>query len=341
MGCQVRKFDFTQLFLGDEYNPLIELPIDVGNITWSVSPGLQIVSGQGSLTVSVKEDQPDPNADLSISVSFTYEGSTFTQSKSVIVEPLNISGLSLHLVSSWMEGDTICSLLHVRNESGNEIAGSDLYFTWATSKGCIYSCEGEVLSCDINPGTEIDFDSSTVNGNPGLGFPPDFPPDDTPPPIPVGNPCYVILRFTPILWSGGWYNNVANVSCSYQACSNVTLSGTLTVQGWHTTYSLETDLSNTAPHNAKSYTIYPNPASSTLHFELNSSTQQNNTQSQQGNCRVQMYSIMSGTLVLDQKVANFTDNFNINVNNVPDGMYLLILLQGNEVVQQQTILIQH
>ncbi|MCL2098265.1 MAG: T9SS type A sorting domain-containing protein, partial [Bacteroidales bacterium] len=62
---------------------------------------------------------------------------------------------------------------------------------------------------------------------------------------------------------------------------------------------------------------------------------------QQNNCRVQMYSVMSGALVLDQQVVNFNSNFNVNVSNVPNGLYFLILLQGNEIIQQQTILVCH
>ncbi|MCL2133828.1 MAG: hypothetical protein FWH39_05750, partial [Bacteroidales bacterium] len=100
------------------------------------------------------------------------------------------------------------------------------------------------------------------------------------------------------------------------------------------------------------YSFYPNPASSIIYCEINSEVvelcqqnvlqqQANNMQGQQNNCRVQMYSVMSGALVLDQQVVNFNSNFNVNVSNVPNGLYSLILLQGNEIIQQQNILIQH
>lgn len=99
---------------------------------------------------------------------------------------------------------------------------------------------------------------------------------------------------------------------------------------------------NPPPPDLTLYTIYPNPASSTLYFEIdNNAVQQNEIQDQQSNCRVQLYSVMSGVMALDQQVANFSTNFDLNISNVPNGLYSLILLQGNEIVQQETILVQH
>jgi subtilisin family serine protease len=93
------------------------------------------------------------------------------------------------------------------------------------------------------------------------------------------------------------------------------------------------------------FTVYPNPASSTLHFDINTSavnlSQQNSIQGQQRNCRVQLIAVMSGILALDEKLANFNDDFNIDISTVPDGFYLLVLLQENEIIQQQTIFVQH
>jgi hypothetical protein len=96
------------------------------------------------------------------------------------------------------------------------------------------------------------------------------------------------------------------------------------------------------------YAASPNPASSTLHFSLSqpSTTAMQGSASQSqpvlsGACTVQLYSAQTGTLARSQTVPNFNSDFDLDVSNVPDGLYSLILTQGNTVVHTQTILISH
>ena len=91
---------------------------------------------------------------------------------------------------------------------------------------------------------------------------------------------------------------------------------------------------NTESNNTVAPTPFtPTPAHLPWYFELNPEVEFTR-QNMQNNCHVQMYSIMSGVLVLDQQAANFNGNFDIDVSNVPDGLYSLILLQGSEIIQQ-------
>ena len=94
---------------------------------------------------------------------------------------------------------------------------------------------------------------------------------------------------------------------------------------------------------ASSYSIYPNPASSVLRFEMDKTKAQTNSnlsRTANANCEVQLITMQTGTLVFKQTVPNFTDSFDINLSTVSDGMYLLRMLQNGEVVHLQTIMVQ-
>jgi hypothetical protein len=307
-----------------------------GNIRWSVGPGLNIMSGQGSSTVSIKGTSM--TSATTISATYTYGGSTFTISKPLSVHVSNtLTGLSLQLIGSWVEKNSVCYLIYVADNLGHYIQGDEpCYYRWHTTNGTIGT------NCDLeDPGdTEYPVDPPGDPGDledPGNLDDPgksrggkDLPDEPYDPGLEVPNdPRYVILR-GPYSWPV-----TAHVWCSYSnSCGTIT-SSTLTIGG-------RSGSENDASDNTALYAVYPNPASSTLHFEVNANaTRQGGIQGQQGNCRVQLISIMSATLGLEQKVANFSNNFDINVNDVPDGLYLLVLWQGNEVVQQQNILVQH
>jgi hypothetical protein len=94
--------------------------------------------------------------------------------------------------------------------------------------------------------------------------------------------------------------------------------------------------------NAEFYFVHPNPVSSTLYFKANPAFQQSSRQAQQQDVfRVQLLSVNSGAVVFERTVANFDDNFDFDLSGVRDGMYVLVLKQGNDIIQQQTIRIQH
>jgi subtilisin family serine protease len=99
-----------------------------------------------------------------------------------------------------------------------------------------------------------------------------------------------------------------------------------------------------------SMSVYPNPASSTLHFDVDegaqetvAATQSNALQSSQisGLCTVRLVAVATGIVALNQTVPNFESDFSLNVSAVPDGLYTLTLTQGNTVIQTQAIMIQH
>jgi subtilisin family serine protease len=97
--------------------------------------------------------------------------------------------------------------------------------------------------------------------------------------------------------------------------------------------------------------ISPNPASSTLNFDINeeaqaamsaqSSSSQQTVVASPGVCTVQLRAVSTGALALSQTVPNFESDFSLNVSAVSDGLYTLTLTQGNTVVHTQTIMIQH
>ena len=98
------------------------------------------------------------------------------------------------------------------------------------------------------------------------------------------------------------------------------------------------------------YSVSPNPTSSTLNFTLNDNIETQSTkmggnrvQSErtQGECSVQLLSTTTGVIVYRQKVSNFETDFSINVSSIPNGLYLLQLIRGNEMIQVQNILVQH
>ena len=90
------------------------------------------------------------------------------------------------------------------------------------------------------------------------------------------------------------------------------------------------------------YSIYPNPVSSVLYFEIDRTKFNNNT-SRIANpqCEVQLISVQTGTLFFRQSVPNFYEDFNVDVSAVRDGLYILRMIQNGELVHTQTIMVQH
>ena len=73
--------------------------------------------------------------------------------------------------------------------------------------------------------------------------------------------------------------------------------------------------------------IYPNPASDTFNISIGNSSEYK--------AQVEVFNLQ-GQLILDQKI-NGTGNTNISVNNIPDGLYLVIIkdTQGRSVKTQK------
>jgi hypothetical protein len=98
-------------------------------------------------------------------------------------------------------------------------------------------------------------------------------------------------------------------------------------------------------------TAYPNPASSTLHFEVNAAQMQAQTQSatpqqaaksaKSAKCEVQFFNTQTGGLAFKQIVPSFDANFDMDLSSVPDGIYVLRLVRDGEIVQTQNIIVQH
>ncbi len=346
VDCQVWPFSFSQLPSGAE------------DVTWSTSCGLCIVSTLGAIWV--KGEYPGP---AEISVSFTYNGERFTYTKQVVVDPPSLSNLTLHVVGVWWKDGVKYCALSARDEEGREIGWINV--DWHTDNGeitpCIeggavdrplldnYTCMNRVACNDAIAEPDTSFNSPAMRFNgvldylpPGEDLPPDFPPPpDDPPAIPAG-PCCAVLQFEPSLHGV----NEANVTCSYRTCSGEILSATYTVSGWVEIYS--------AP--LTTYNAYPNPVSSLLHIEpqvqpatlQTGSTVQTMTGMQSsgisgvaGQCNVQLISVSTGALALQQTVPDFDTAFDLDVSAVPDGLYMLRLLRNNELVDARTILVAH
>jgi hypothetical protein len=91
------------------------------------------------------------------------------------------------------------------------------------------------------------------------------------------------------------------------------------------------------------YSIYPNPANSVLFISSNqfqSGGESQGAMLSSDVCRVQLVSAQSGVLVFNQLVSSF-NGFSANIVAVPNGQYVVRLVQGSEVVQTKIITIQH
>jgi hypothetical protein len=145
----------------------------------------------------------------------------------------------------------------------------------------------------------------------------------------TGDPRYVIVSYNPLV--------EAVVECHYgEYSATITLPST-------SNYSMSATSGTTESAESYTYNIYPNPASSTLYFELTQeAAQTNNSLSQQaGTCKVQLFSAQTGALTFEQTVSDFNSNFNLNVSAVPDGIYVLRMMQNNVNIQMQTVLMLH
>jgi hypothetical protein len=101
---------------------------------------------------------------------------------------------------------------------------------------------------------------------------------------------------------------------------------------------------------------YPNPASSTLYVEIEEELQ-TMLQSQQSSAlssasssasavvyRVQLVAAQTGAVAYNQILSSNSSNssnLSINLSNIPDGLYSLIVTKNNTLLHSETVLIQH
>ena len=81
--------------------------------------------------------------------------------------------------------------------------------------------------------------------------------------------------------------------------------------------------------------MFPNPAVGTLHLEIDNSIPLSNNNTY----RVQLCSVMTGAVALDQTVSG--DSFDLDVSGVPNGNYAVVLSQDGSVVWSGNVIIQH
>ncbi|GHU85575.1 hypothetical protein FACS1894153_1050 [Bacteroidia bacterium] len=95
------------------------------------------------------------------------------------------------------------------------------------------------------------------------------------------------------------------------------------------------------------YLLSPNPTSGTLNFSSNNTSQNSGISafsmgysssfSNQVSKVVKIYSLNNGALVLEENILSSSQNFSINLNNIPNGMYLVHILENNVITQTSTI----
>jgi hypothetical protein len=101
------------------------------------------------------------------------------------------------------------------------------------------------------------------------------------------------------------------------------------------------------------YIVYPNPVSSTLHFQADASQFFRFFTNRGIATNILTNSIlaatsgelllfgMQGNLMLRQPISNLYEDFEINVSSIPNGMYVATVISGERVVYSQNIVVQH
>jgi hypothetical protein len=100
------------------------------------------------------------------------------------------------------------------------------------------------------------------------------------------------------------------------------------------------------PLNSPAPSIFPNPASSIIHFKtevtpLDAIATKQQIYTLTGPYIVRLISIPTGILAVSKTISSFDGNYDLDVSTVPDGLYSLILIQDNTIIHTQTILIAH
>ena len=57
--------------------------------------------------------------------------------------------------------------------------------------------------------------------------------------------------------------------------------------------------------------------------------------------RVQLVAAQTGAVAYNQILSSNSSNLSINLSNIPDGLYSLIVTKNNTLLHSETILIQH
>ena len=144
-----------------------------------------------------------------------------------------------------------------------------------------------------------------------------------------------------ILATSGNSAGVTPIATSSETTGTLTATFSSGVQLSKQLYKCAT--TTTSMGSSSAYSIYPNPASSVLFIssnQLQSGGEQQASLSSSGVYKVQLVSVQSGMLALNQVVSSF-NGFSAGIGAVPNGQYVVRLMQGNEVVQTQIITIQH
>ncbi|GHV36897.1 hypothetical protein FACS1894178_8510 [Bacteroidia bacterium] len=95
------------------------------------------------------------------------------------------------------------------------------------------------------------------------------------------------------------------------------------------------------------YLVSPNPASDFVNFtlqELSTNFQNTNINTFAASSptspniiTVQLFSVMTGNLVLQQNVSASNQNFSLNLQNIQAGLYIVHIIKDNEIIQISTI----
>jgi hypothetical protein len=242
-----------------------------------------------------------------INAAISHNGSTLNLSKSVSFE--NPTGINLCYVGPTEDGGWLVRADFI---GGNAYECWDYSWGWGASQGNIVPCWSPPL---IHPIIPIPPDTST------------FMQFSAPPPTFLWQPVPADPRYA-----------VAYSQCLVTCTVTTTCGNTFTDD-------LLIDVPVPPPYS--NYSLYPNPASSTLHFEVNVTQTQSATPQQtaksakSAKCEVQFFNTQTGGLTFKQTVLSFDTNFDIDLSSVPDGIYVLRLVRDGEIVQTQNIIVQH
>jgi hypothetical protein len=105
---------------------------------------------------------------------------------------------------------------------------------------------------------------------------------------------------------------------------------------------------NFAPVSAnftKTYIVHPNPVASTLHFRATEERSILNPASQPATYNRVRGKVMilgqTGRLALMRDIPNLNEDFEVDVSSLPEGMYIVSVIQDGKVVYAQNIIVKH
>jgi hypothetical protein len=92
------------------------------------------------------------------------------------------------------------------------------------------------------------------------------------------------------------------------------------------------------------YSIAPNPASNFVNFSLQETSPSPMMNAFGGNSSplsdittVQLFSVRTGEMVLQQNFFGTNENFSLNLQNIQTGLYIVHIIKNNEIIQTSTI----